>query len=109
VPESTVPEVTGGVIMVLALGYEEVTEDPLTTSGFVVVQLKVVVQLLAPEAIVQLGAVRVPDIVAAAATVIFVQGLQLLSSLLSVMTPPPALEVLSAQILIDLCPAPLKA
>jgi hypothetical protein len=62
VPTSAVPVLTGGATTVPALGYEEVTEEPPTISGLVTFQETVVVQLLAPEAIVQLGAERVPDI-----------------------------------------------
>ena len=71
-------------------------------------QFKVELQLLAPKLIVQLDAVRVPDIVATATTVIFVQGLQLLPSFDSVMVPAEDAFVLSAQALIDLCPVLVK-
>ena len=48
--------------MVLGAGYEEVTEEGVT-SGFVVVQVRLTLQELPPEAMVQDGAeeVRVPD------------------------------------------------
>ena len=48
--------------VVFALGYSEVIADVAT--GFVVLQLRLTLQLLAPEAMVHVGAVgvRVPDI-----------------------------------------------
>jgi len=65
VPESAVPEVTGGVTAVFATGYEEVICVPPAASGFVTLQERVTVQLLAPAAIVQgfKEEERVPDIV----------------------------------------------
>ena len=47
--------------MVLAPGKEEVTEEVVT--GFAVVQERVTLQVLFPEAIVQEGTERLPDIV----------------------------------------------
>ena len=68
------------MIIVLALGVLEVMLDVPT--GLVVVQVKAVLQLLAPEAIVQLDAVRVP-VVGAGQFIVF--GLAPVS-----VSPPPA-------------------
>jgi len=60
----TLPELASGTeTWVLAAGYEEVTAEGVT-SGLLVVQFKVTLQVLEPRAIVQEAgvAVRVPDI-----------------------------------------------
>ena len=80
-------------------------------TGLVVLQVKLVLQLDAPEAIVQLVAVRVPDI-GGGFTVTSVQGvlaLQLLPSFDSVIVPlaSPA-ELLSAQARMYQVPAEAK-
>ena len=55
--------------VVFALGYSEVIAE--VTTGLVVLQLRLTLQMLAPEAMVHVGAVgvRVPDIAPFAATV----------------------------------------